>query len=441
MSLDDLLNVQISASTASPSKANFGTVLLLVQKVPVTFTQRTKLYAKGTDMVSDGFGSGDPAVLLANAIKAQSPSPVNFKVAFRLHKVVQTIVLTCTSTVAGDKYAITVNGTPIAYTVPGTGSPTTSTVATAIATLIAAVSGVAASTASGAIITTTGASGVLNAFAGWSANLQFQDNTADAGGSSGIADDLNAVSTFDNDWYGLALDSNSASEVAAAAAWVETNKKLFIPTTGDWGVKQSGVTSDIASTLKTSAYTRTAVWFKQDAVNDGFGAALMAKQFASAAPGSDSYAYKTVAGQAADTLSPAERAAILAKKANCYEQVNNVNITEGGNTASGQWLDVVRGIDWLSTEIQFRLYTMFLNNPKIPYTDLGVDAMLGVIKAVLQAAVDVGLLVDGSTFATAPKVATIDPATKASRVFPGIAFGGELQGAIHGATLNGTVTA
>lgn len=440
MSLDDLLNISVSANTASPSKAGYGRILIACQKVPVTFTQRTKLYSKPADLISDGFSVSDPAYLAASAIAAQNPKPVDFKIGKRVHQPTQTLQLTCTSAIAGDIYSFTLNATPISYTVPSSGSPTTTTVATAIAALCAAVSGASGSTSSTSHVSIPAVPPALNNVKAWTPNLQFADLTADAGGASGIVDDLTAIANFDNDWYGLVLDSMSSSEVEAAAPWVEGNKKFFVPSTSDYAAKQTGGT-DVLTQLKAGTYQRTSCWFKQDQVLNYFGAGLMAKQFAAAQPGSDSYAYKTVAGQVADVLSPAERSALVGKNGNIYETLNNVSITEGGMMAGGQWMDVVRGLDWMQTEMQFRIYTALLNNPKIPYTDLGVDSILSIINAVLKAAVTVGLLVAGSTSSTAPLVADIDPATKQSRQLTGVTFTGELQGAIQGLVVNGTVTA
>lgn len=436
MSLDDLVTINISAATTTPTKPGFGTILIAAQKVPAAFTMRTRLFASLTEMTDFGFLVTDPAYLCAQKMKAQNPAITNFKVGKRALPCTQSVKLKCTSAVAGDAYSITVNATTINRTVPG--SSTAIAEATAIAALIGAVTGVTASSGGTDTITVTATAGagVLNDFSAWSTNFQLTDNTADPG----LATDLAAILTFDKDWYGLALDSNSKAEIAAGALFTETNKKIFVPNSSDYGCEDAASTTDAMYATKAAAYSRTGVLYSRSQLLSYSGAAWTAKQFTQT-PGSDTWKFKTLATVTVDTISGGARANILAKNGNCYTATSGVNITEEGWSGAGEYLDIVRFVDWQRAEIQFRVFSALVNNGKIAYTDAGVDLIGSIVDGALSTGVDVGGLVKGTTSVTFPKVADIDPATRATRALTGGKFAGRLAGAIHNLVLNGSITA
>lgn len=438
MSLDDLVQVNISSASATPTEPGFGTILIAAQKVPVGFP-RTRLFSSLTEMVDAGFSVSDPAYLCAQKIKAQNPSVEGWKVGKRANKLAQTIKLTCLSATEGDIYKITINGTAITYTVLA--AATTTTVATAIELLVEAVTGIA-STSSAADITVTHATGAGELFdvKDWSDNFRLQDMTSDPGGSTGLAADLAAIKAYDNDWYGLALDSNSEAEINIAAPFVETEKKLFVPNTSDTLCGDAGTATDIMSDIKTAAYARTGVLWSKKQLLSYSGAAWMAKQFTQD-PGSDTWKFKTLASVNADVVSGAERSAILAKNGNFYSAVSGVNITEDGKSGAGEWLDVTRFVDWLRARIQFLTYSAFVNNAKIPFTDKGIELVGAIVKSALVQGEKAGGLAEGSSTVTIPKASSISSADKALRKLTGMKFSGTLAGAVHELKIDGSISA
>jgi hypothetical protein len=438
MPLDDLVKVTISAATATPSKPGFGTILIAAQKVPAGFVSRFRKFSSLKEMTDFGFSVNDPAYRAFQKAKAQDPAVSSCIIGKRLNKTTQTVTLTLTSAVEGDTYAIKVvsnAGVETEYTRTVPGSSSTTAEATALAALIDAHAQVSAA-AVGAVITVTGTLGELVNFKEWTDNIQFKDTTADPG----LADDLAAIQAATNvDWYGLALDSNSEAQVGVAALFVETEKKIACFTTSDYGCMDSGTTTDVMSDLKTAAYARSGVLMSKKELHSYSGIAWMAKQFAGAKPGEDTWAYKTLASVTADEFTGAERTAILDKNGNLYSAVSSINVTEKGKTGSGEYFDIVRFIDWLKAEIQFRVFSALINNKKIPYTDLGIDAIVSIIKGALKAGEDAGGLEPGTSTVTAPKVKDIASATRATRKLSDVKFGGKLAGAIHELEIDGSL--
>ena len=71
--------------------------------------------------------------------------------------------------------------------------------------------------------------------------------------------------------------------------------------------------------------------------------------------------------------------------------VASKNITQGGKTGGGEWIDVIRFRDWLQNDMQVRVANLFITNPKIPYTDKGI----GLIQNQMIASPEVRRLLRG----------------------------------------------
>lgn len=290
---------------------------------------------------------------------------------------------------------------------------------------------------SGTKVVCTAAAGELHSFERVTAgNLSLLDATA----NPGIATDLAAILAADGDWYGLLLDSSSSAEVSAAAAWVESNKKVFGYVTSDTAHLSTGSTSAIAYTLKTAGYTRTdGIYRAALGTSTAWSAAAwMASQFVRA-PGNATAAYKTLAGIEPDALTAAERAAMESCSLNFYTTAGGVAITYPGKTASGEWIDVVRDLDWMRARLQEAVYAVLVANGKVPFTDEGIGIVAAAVRAVLTAAVAANVL--ASFTLTVPRASAVSTANKSARNLPGVSFTGVLAGAIHTAAVTGRVSA
>lgn len=437
MSLDDIVQVSITATTASPTRVGFGTPLILAYHTRWT-SDLVREYASLAEMVSDSFATTDPAYLCATKIFSQNPRVRKVKVGRRTRAFTQTIDITPVTTTVGFVYRITVGALEATYTVIT--SDTVALICAGLVTAINALANTALHTATNNTtkVTFTTPAGTLVDLSAWTdaPNMLVEDKTADPGIATDIADCV----AEDDDWYGLVLDSNSQAEVAAAAADVETRLKMFAFNTSDDECFDSGDTNDVFSSLKTLNLKRTIGIFSHRKLLSYAGAAWIGNRFPYS-PGSDTWKFKTLSGVATDNLSSGRVNAIAAKRGNVYTEVAGLSITQEGKMFSGEWADVVRFIDWLQAEIKVRVFTQLVNNQKVPYTDLGVD----IIKAAIQGALDAGVLVGGlssnpSPYVTAPVVADVDATTKGTRVLPDVKFFGTLAGAIHATVIAGTLS-
>lgn len=199
------------------------------------------------------------------------------------------------------------------------------------------------------------------------------------------------------------------------------------------------------SLLKTTAETRTYCQASLSTLLNYSGMAMLGNRLP-AAPGSDTWTYKQLPTVVVDKLSQSQINNIVAKNGNYFTTYKNVNVAIGGISPAGEYLDTVRGVDWLVDLIQTDVFTLFLSTQKVPYTDFGVDQIISVVKGDIAQAVRVGFLNggDATTAAptvTAPTVASQSATNRAKRIFPGIAFQAVLAGAIHDLTITGVVSA
>lgn len=394
-------------------------------------------------MVADSFAVTEPAYLAAQAIFAQNPTVSKVAIGRRALAMTQTLKLTLTDTTVGDLYTFTIvgsDGVSHPVSLVSTGVPATD--ATSLAALLT-FSNIGSAAASSTHVTITQASGKLNDLQNWTSNFQLSDDTADPG----LATDLAAIFAADPiGWYGLALDSNSRAEIAAAAAWTESNKRLFSTNNSD-AACAAGTTSsaNIFFSLKQSAYAKTFCLYSGVQLLDYTGAGMLGNRLPDN-PGSDTWAYKTIHGTQADTaasLTETQINNLLAQNGNYYQTVGGINITFPGQSPEGEFVDIARFIDWLQANMQVDVFTLFVANKKVPYTDVGVDQVKNAVKNRLKiGASDAYGGIDGSQPLTvdAPTAETVDKANKSARNLPNVKFSATLAGAIHTTQISGTLT-
>jgi hypothetical protein len=156
-------------------------------------------------------------------------------------------------------------------------------------------------------------------------------------------------------------------------------------------------------------------------------------------PGSATWNMKTLSGITAYELTSGNRTFVLNKNANIYTETAGVSLTEKGKVASGEYIDIIRGIDWLESTITEKVFAVFVNNDKIPGTDPGVTIVENAVKEALDEGVQATLITDDYTVSV-PLVSDISDQDKIDRTLPDISFTATLQGAVHTVTINGVVT-
>lgn len=263
----------------------------------------------------------------------------------------------------------------------------------------------------------------------------------------GIATDLTAINNENAAWYGLVTLFNSSALVLAAAAWVEANTKLYAADSLDTQiatVAETPAATDLAHVMKGDSFARSWCFFHP--ANDDFAAAAELGRFFPIDPGGETWRMKSLAGVSAKNYTATEIANLKAKNASWYYGIGaaNTNSTTpviGGNAvdAAGEYIDVVRFIDWFTANLQGDLADMVIQAMKIPFTNPGIDAVESKVRARIDAGIAAGgIAANPVPVVTAPDVSDVTSADKTARNLEGVNAQFTLAGAIHHITVNVT---
>lgn len=257
---------------------------------------------------------------------------------------------------------------------------------------------------------------------------------------------LNAIAAENNDWYKFVICPTSTgtaiAELKEAAEWasIEDNMKVMYLQLTETGVLSPSSTTDLAYFLKGKGYTRvTGIYHVLANAAERADAAWLGEG-APFDPGTSTEAYKTLIGTTPDKLTTSQKSAAWNKRANTYTTVGGQAITEKGITFSGEYTDIIVGIDWIKSRLQESVFGALVNQRKIPYDDNGIQIIRGLVQSVLEEAARKGILQIASIDITVPKYANIPQADRIARHLPDVKFTALLQGAIHTVAIDGIVS-
>ncbi|MEW5803913.1 MAG: DUF3383 family protein [bacterium] len=439
--LQDIVNVTISRETAKLTLVGFGTPLLLGETSRIF--DRVVTYSDTDGMLADGFSESDNLYKMAVALMSQERSPEQFKIGRKYANVNAKQQIVFTGTATAGTWTVTLAGATtagIAY----------DAAAAAVKSAIEALASVTEVTVTGTMGT-----GFVIEFTGADVNKHFDTFSVSIASLTGVtavtvtvlqygsatetwATALSGVRAFDDSWYCLLADTRVAADIEALADAIEPLLKIYVACSSDADVITS-VSSDIASILKGKSLDRTALlWSKDDA---NFPDAAWVGLQLPKDPGSTTWKFKTLAGITADDITASEVGYLKTKQANFYEEIAGVSVVSGeGVVASGEYIDVMHGSDWLQTRIAERIFSRLINSEKIPFTTQGISVIEAEIRYQLGKGVDAGFLAAGSAVVTVPDIENVDPLEKAARYLNGITFSATLAGAVHKATISGKLS-
>ena len=248
-------------------------------------------------------------------------------------------------------------------------------------------------------------------------------------------------------WYVICPAGIAESEFESIAEWTEAHTKQFAYTF----LSDTDPVSDI--------FFRSHGWCglvhdddtpaTTEIANHYVHVAAVAKCLAFPS-GSETWNLQTVAAIFPSHLSSTLRLQFEDNNSNFTSRNAGRNVTRNGVTRGGEWIDVIRGRDWLENDMQLRLFNLLLMNPKIPFTDPGIALVQNEMIASLKSATERGIVAvdeydeDGILipgFVTSvPLSASITATQKASRILSDCTFHARLAGAIHAVRVDGTLT-
>lgn len=421
------LNLRITVKSKSITRESFG-VPLLFGYHEAWLSDFVREYSEAAELLDDGFDTDHYLYKAALKVKSQKPNaPKTFKIGRRETALTQIINITPTVTTVGYKHAGTVDDKAYAYTVLD--GDDLAAICTGVASAISALSvGVTADGSSGTeVVCTADDAGAVHSY-----EIGKGSELLDATTDTTTDNDLANVFDEDFNWYGLSvLDSGSKATGELVAETIEAYRKISTLQTADDECGDADEDEDLLSSLKDSNYERTGtIYHRKIGGSECLALAWMAGAL-TRTPGSDTWAFKSPTGVTIDKLKTGFESAILAKNGNVYD--DEQGHTWEGKTASGQYFDVIRGVDWLYSELVATVKLFFETNDKVPYTNDGAGLLGSAIENVLERAskAPYNLLDPATTAVEVGKIEDQSDLDRQARVFPAISAAPRLQGAIH----------
>lgn len=427
LSVSDLINVTINLAPPAASFPNFNSCLILGTSTVIDVTERIRRYTSLTQVSAD-FGISAQEYFAAVEWFAQRPAPTSLYIG-RWANVASHGQLIGGGLAAANllpatwaaisngsvKFTIDAGGEQSLTAIDFTGQTTLNGVATVLDTALAGATVAYDSINHRFIITsaTTGATSTVSfatAGAGGtdiSIMLAMRSTSSGCYQAAGIAAEsaLACVVLFDNRfgslWYGLVIPSGVDNDSVAVAGFIEASRTLhfFGVNSQEAGVLSAVDTTNIAYLLKQLGYNKSTVQYSSTSLYAIVS--LLARILTTNWQGNNTtitLMYKQEPGIIAETLTETQAAAVDGFNCNVFVGYNNnTAIIQNGKCASGQFIDTVIGVDWLSAEIQTNLFNlMFTSSTKIPQTDGGNHQLATQIAAGCAQGVTNGLLAPGT---------------------------------------------
>jgi len=444
--ISTIVSVSVTRSTRTVTQAGFG-VAMIFGTTGSFASGLVRTYNNMTDVAVD-FTSGNDEYKAANALFSQTPAPEEVKITQRLAAVsqIQTIVFDA-DIILANSIACSIDGTALAAT---PFNATNAQTLTDFAALIQATDGVTTAVSDGVhtITVTAAVAGVPVTISGVLVTgglTQAAAVTTATTPNVGMAEDITAIRLVDDDWYGCLCMDRTAVVVGVTAKSIEAMPKLFISCSDAVDIYDATKTTDIAYILSAANYDRTSIIFNETPAD--FPDAAWFGRMLPTDPGSATWMFKTLSGiTGSNSLSTTEINAILAKNANLMVEAGGIDITEEATVASGEYLDIMRGIDWLTARMQENIYQELVTSDKIAYTDAGIAIIENLVRKTILNGISVGLLTpdpdtfDGEPFLVGvPLVKDVSTTDKGTRTLNNVTWQATLQGAIHKVVISGRV--
>ncbi len=456
MSLDRIASIVINLAEPPLGLAGFGVPLLGVILTAPQETSWDTIYGAAVDVIEVtpadyvaqlealGVTSAEDFRVALDDMFAQSRKPALVLIGRRATAVAQISNADIVGTTDGT-FTITINGDDAAFVA------SSSTAADIAAGLVTAVNLLtqpvtAAPGAPDSVDCTADEAGVPFTISVDSTGVPADIVLTTPTPSIGITEDVSTWRGQRDDWYGLLETTRSSGVIETAGNVIEALPvdKIFIAQTNDPLAQTGASTLDIGSVLGATGLNlfRTALWWSSN--DDQFvDAAAVGKMFPSA-PGSETWANQSLSGVVGISLQAGtltSESTLANKRYNWLEtfQAAGFSMTQGGWMVNGTFTDLIRGRDWLKNLMQTRLVQALRDAPKVPYTDQGAAVIDATMRAVLEEAADVGLVVRDTIVVLVPAADSQDISDKGNRFYPNITFSATLQGAVHTMDVTGAL--
>lgn len=249
-----------------------------------------------------------------------------------------------------------------------------------------------------------------------------------------VVEGLSTMFAKHNDWKFLVSNVFSDTDMTAIQTWATGNQRYYF-----------GVIATTAVDTVTNPASDYVAYMVHD-IKESYPEAAWIGRCSTFLPGSATWKFKTLSGiqpveyddQAADVEN------IHDHHYNTYVSKHGLNMTSEGFLTSGEYIDVMLGVDWIQSDMELRIQRVLMTTPKVPYDTSGISLIASQVEDTLKEATNRGIIRrdeagNGEYQVNIPRLADIPTNDIANRVLRSITFTAYLAGAIHEVIVNGTV--
>ena len=235
----------------------------------------------------------------------------------------------------------------------------------------------------------------------------------------------------------IAIDETyTEAKIVTFAETVTTEEKIFVHSSKDPNTLNANEDSIIKKLFAKASERIVTVY---NSSTDYLSAGILGRMLTQA-PGSATWAYKSISGATADSLTTTQRTRIeTALKSNYYHTLSGESVFLTGQSTNGEFIDVIIGTDWIRTELRKRVAAALVSNAKIPYTNDGIGIFENLLRSVLTEAANMGILDADSIEISVPNALDVPVTTRAQRSLPDVKFIARLAGAVHKVVIEGVL--
>lgn len=260
-----------------------------------------------------------------------------------------------------------------------------------------------------------------------------QDTTAEP--AQTLVEALAAV--VEQDWYFLLCTSAVDADILALSNFINgvgdgntERLKLFFARTNNDAL---GASYDV---------DRTIIFYHDDITT--YPEARLVGRCAPEDPGSITWKFKQLTGLDPVEISAADLADLHESGLITYVEKMGYAQTSEGIVTSGEYIDVMRSMDFVQVRIEERIQRLLNTSPKVPFDNRGISLVLAEVEAVMQQATAQGIIrVDedgnGVYAVSAPNIADVGQEDRANRHLPDVQFDFTLAGAVHDVAVHGVI--
>lgn len=413
--LDQVIDISISLSTKAITQQGFG--IPMIAGTSMKLDKRLKEYAD-ISAVAEDFAESDTEYKMAEAAFSQEKTPDSVMIGKK-------VVLTSTAVVSSTRVGA---------------SGDNAKRATVVVTGANAEVGATATFSGFSTTSYNGASTIIEKVDEDTFVVEYGSALADsaaAGSGSVVLSEtwstaIQKIFDYNQNWYCAQLTSNVEADILSAASKIETLKRFLIVRTSDEDVLDSADTGSVLYQLKALNYDRTALIWNGNTATTFIDAAWGGRMLPTT-PGSENWAWKTLKAVVADEINVN---GVRTNNGNTYEIFAGRSCTGLGKCVSGEYIDIIRGADWLKARLQENIFLLLINSEKVPMEDAGGDMVENAMREIFEQAVQNGFIAkdsDGKGLytITVPAIANVPSADRLARYLSGITFAGTLAGAIN----------